>query len=101
MSNSEKFNTSQKLLTLKEMAHRLNRCERTFRKYVDEYGIPHIRLGRDLLFNHLEVESFLKNKTAAESVAGTRLETKTKSAQTSKTLPRYQGNRFASLLELD
>jgi hypothetical protein len=46
-------------ISLKEMAQRLNRCPKTFRKYVIEYQIPHICLGRDMLFNAVEVEDFL------------------------------------------
>ncbi len=45
------------------MANHLNRCEKTFRKYVLEYKIPHIRLGRDMLFSVDEVESYLLNLT--------------------------------------
>jgi excisionase family DNA binding protein len=52
-----------KRVTLKEMARLLNRCEKTFRKYVLEYKIPHIRLGRDMLFNVEEVNKFLLNLT--------------------------------------
>ena len=45
------------------MAARLNRSTKTFRKYVDEYDIPHVRLGRDLLFDRAEVEAYLKAET--------------------------------------
>ena len=48
------------LLTLTQMAERLNRCPKTFRKYVDALDIPHIRLGRDLLFDAAEVTAHLK-----------------------------------------
>ncbi len=50
-------------ITLKEMAQRLNRCPKTFRKYVIEYKIPHICLGRDMLFNAHEVENYLSDLT--------------------------------------
>ena len=53
----------QTLVTVKQMSALLNRCERTFRKYVRQYKIPHIRLGRDMLFNPPEVENYLKNLT--------------------------------------
>lgn len=50
-----------RLLNLSEMASRLNRCTKTFTKYVDQYDIPHIRLGRDLLFDPVKVETYLEN----------------------------------------
>lgn len=53
----------QTLVTVKQMAFLLCRCERTFRKYVRQYKIPHIRLGRDMLFNPQDVENYLKNLT--------------------------------------
>jgi hypothetical protein len=51
------------------MAAHLNRSPRTFRKYVDEYRIPHIRLGRDLLFDPREVADYLKSQSAAAAAA--------------------------------
>lgn len=63
MRDLEKNNKHRQRIPLKEMARLLNRCEKTFRKYVVEYKIPHIRLGRDLLFNVAEVENYLKNLT--------------------------------------
>lgn len=51
----------ERLLSLSEMATRLNRCTKTFIKYVDAYDIPHIRLGRDLLFDPVKVETYLEN----------------------------------------
>ncbi len=56
------MNTENRI-TLKEMAKRLNRCPKTFRKYLIEYKIPHICLGRDMLFNAVEVENYLSNLT--------------------------------------
>jgi excisionase family DNA binding protein len=56
------MNTENRI-TLREMAQRLNRCPKTFRKYVIEYQIPHICLGRDMLFNAVEVENFLTKLT--------------------------------------
>lgn len=51
------------LLTLSEMAGRVNRSTKTFRKYVLEYSVPHVRLGRDLLFDEAEVLAYLKTLT--------------------------------------
>lgn len=88
-------------LTLNEMAQRLNRCPKTFRKYIVEYRIPHIRLGRDMLFDANEVENFLshltminqaavhKNQRSAAGKVKTKLHTKNKT-----------NNRYASLLGL-
>lgn len=59
---SNKMNTENRI-TFKEMAQRLNRCPKPFRKYVIEYRSPHICLGRDMLFNAVEVENFLTNLT--------------------------------------
>ena len=66
--NDLKSNAYTKRVTLKEMARLLNRCEKTFRKYVLEYKIPHIRLGRDMLFDAEEVEKFLLNLTMESSL---------------------------------
>lgn len=65
MKDIEKY--EQKRLTLKQMARHLNRCEKTFRKYVLEYKIPHIRLGRDMLFDAEKVENFLQNLTMSNN----------------------------------
>lgn len=51
----------KKFLTSQEMAQRLNRCQKTFAKYVRSYKIPHIKLGRDMLFDEAEVIAFLKD----------------------------------------
>lgn len=51
----------ERLLNSSEMAARLNRCSKTFLKYVDKYDIPHIRLGRDLLFDPVKVKDYLEN----------------------------------------
>jgi hypothetical protein len=49
-----------KRLTLTQIAERYNRCTKTFLKYVDELGIPHIKLGRDRLFDPVEVDAYLR-----------------------------------------
>lgn len=66
MEDLKQSEINLKRLTLKQMAGHLNRCEKTFRKYVWEYKIPHIRLGRDMLFNAQEVEAYLVNLTMSE-----------------------------------
>ncbi len=68
------MNTENRI-TLKEMAKRLNRCAKTFRKYVIEYEIPHICLGRDMLFNAAEVENYLSNFTLMNQSSGRKSET--------------------------
>lgn len=99
MADSDKIK-NQDWVTLKEMARYLNRCERTLRKYVAEYDIPHIRLGRDLLFNRLEVENFLKTKTVSEIKKESLKEPKKKFKPELKLPYKYKENRFASLLKL-
>ena len=88
-------------ITLKEMAQRLNRCPKTFRKYVTEYQIPHICLGRDMLFNAVEVENYLSNLTMINQpiIRETQGTTagKVKNKQNSK---NKSNNRYASLLGL-
>lgn len=86
-----------KKLTLKQMAERLNRCERTFKKYVIEYRVPHIKLGRDMLFNPIEVETYLKNLTFAEIEKHPLSKLKSQP----KVESSFKGNRFAALLNLD
>lgn len=51
------------MLTLSEMSKRLGRSTKTFRKYVDQYQIPHIRMGNDFLFDEAEVVAYLKKYT--------------------------------------
>lgn len=63
---------SDKLLTSFEMAQRLNRCKKTFAKYVRAYEIPHIKLGRDMLFDEAEVIAFLKNLSQQPQTAAAR-----------------------------
>lgn len=61
-----------RLLTSSEMAARLNRCPKTFLKYVEAYNVPHIRLGRDLLFDPVKVENYLENYHQKKTEARTR-----------------------------
>lgn len=49
-----------KRLTLAEMAERLNFTAKTFKKHVDERGIPHLRIGRSLRFDPVEVEAMFR-----------------------------------------
>lgn len=50
---------SERLLSLEEMARRLNRSAKTFKKYITQYKIPHYQLGSSLLFDPREVLSHL------------------------------------------
>jgi len=90
-------------LTLREMAQRLNRCPKTFRKYVIEYQIPHICLGRDMLFDATEVENYLSNFTQINqsSTQEPQIQIPRKSKTKSNTKNSYQSrNRYANLLGL-
>ncbi len=96
------MNTENRIM-LKEMAKRLNRCPKTFRKYLIEYKIPHICLGRDMLFNAVEVENYLSNLTlvnqpSVEPVQVSNIR-KSKTKQNSKNIDKSK-NRYASLLGL-
>ena len=94
-----KMNTENRI-TLKEMAQRLNRCPKTFRKYVVEYQIPHICLGRDMLFNAVEVEEFLSNLTLTnQSSVQMLVMRKSKTKQNTNKLGKSR-NRYPSLLGL-
>lgn len=46
-------------IKLPEMARLLSRSAKQFRADVKKYNIPHLRLGRDKLFDPEEVERFL------------------------------------------
>jgi len=89
--------------TLKEMAQKLNCCPKTFRKYVIEYQIPHICLGRDMLFNAAEVENYLSNFTLMNQSLTRKSEAaisgKLKTKRNSKKLEQSR-SRYASLLGL-
>ncbi len=96
------MNTENRI-TLKEMAQRLNRCPKTFRKYVIEYQIPHICLGRDMLFDAAEVENYLSNLTLmnraeSQQIQGsTAKKSKTKKGEKNSNKLR---NKYANLLGL-
>jgi excisionase family DNA binding protein len=83
-----------KPLTLEEMAKELRRTAKTFRKYVSEYDIPHIRLGRDFLFDRDKVIAYLENRSAAEVKPKSHAKLKTKPADHS------DRGRFADALGL-
>ena len=90
-------------ITLKDMAQRLNRCPKTFRKYVIEYQIPHICLGRDMLFNAAEVENYLSTLTLAKQPSVQLVQASaTGKSKTKGNLnkPEKTRNRYASLLGL-
>ncbi len=96
------MNTENRI-TLKEMAQRLNRCPKTFRKYVIEYQIPHICLGRDMLFNATEVENFLTNLTLKNKPSIQQVQvSNTKQSKTKRNLKNLDQSkkRYASMLGL-
>jgi excisionase family DNA binding protein len=103
MNTNDSATKRQRRVTLKEMARLLNRCEKTFRKYVVEYQIPHICLGRDMLFNVEEVESYLKNMTMmnenSTSAAAATTKSKSKSKRNKTNLDKSK-NKYANLLGL-
>jgi len=90
-------------LTLREMAQRLNRCPKTFRKYVIEYQIPHICLGRDMLFDTTEVENYLSNFTLINQSSTQefpiQIARKSKTKSNTKNSDKSR-NRYANLLGL-
>jgi hypothetical protein len=84
-----------KYITLKEMAKILSRCPKTFARYVELYDIPHIRLGRDLLFDPAKVEAHLeaqseKRRTKRIELAKPRI----------RNYPNADTDRYAQLLGL-
>ena len=100
--DNSKMSTENRI-TLREMAQRLNRCPKTFRKYVIEYQIPHICLGRDMLFNAVEVEKYLSNLTLMNQLAAQHIQVsdakKSKTKRNLKNLDQSK-NRYASMLGL-
>ena len=95
--------STEKRITLKEMAQRLNRSPKTFRKYVIGYKIPHICLGRDMLFNATEVENYLSNLTLLNQQSNAQIQVsslrKSETKQNSKKSEQTR-NRYANLLGL-
>ncbi|MFN6965257.1 MAG: hypothetical protein ACK4S4_16035 [Pyrinomonadaceae bacterium] len=51
----------QQRLTLIEIAAEYHRHPKTFRKYVLKLDIPHVKLGRDMLFDRDQVRDFLES----------------------------------------
>lgn len=51
-----------RLLTLAEMAEKLNRTARTFKSHVVRYNIPHYQLGPSMMFDPQEVLRHLSAK---------------------------------------
>ena len=90
-------------ITLKTMAQRLNRCPKTFRKYVVKYRIPHICLGRDMLFNASEVEKYLADLTLANQISAQKclaFTTSKSKAQNNSKQQNKSNDRYASLLRI-
>jgi hypothetical protein len=55
-----------RLLTLSEMAAKLNRTAKTFKRHVDALGIPHVRLGSSLMFDPVAVLNHLAAQREAK-----------------------------------
>jgi excisionase family DNA binding protein len=51
------------MLTLREAAQKLRISERTLRSYVKRGIIPHLRLGRNILFPLTALEKWIENHT--------------------------------------
>lgn len=101
MEDIKQSEQNKKRLTLKQMASCLNRCEKTFRKYVLQYKIPHIRLGRDMLFNAEEVEAFLVNLSMSdEQNKGDKSPVRATNHKAKKNVlkPNKSHNKYAKLL---
>ncbi|MGI8468927.1 MAG: hypothetical protein ACR2N3_10785 [Pyrinomonadaceae bacterium] len=52
---------------LSVMARILSRCPKQFKQDVKKYDIPHLGIGRDLLFYPQEVEEYLSELTKARN----------------------------------
>jgi hypothetical protein len=50
-------------LNLNQIAKEYRKTPKTFRNYVRELKIPHIRLGREMLFDPAQVEKHLEELT--------------------------------------
>jgi excisionase family DNA binding protein len=55
--------TGEVVLTLREAAAKLRISERTLRSYVKRGIIPHLRLGRNILFPLRPLERWIENNT--------------------------------------
>jgi len=89
-------------IKLPEMARLLSRSIKQFRADVCNYQIPHIQLGRNKLFDPIEVERYLteyKHTPLPISVNKTTNISPTKSSRINKS-NSSQSNRYQSLLGL-
>jgi excisionase family DNA binding protein len=55
--------TGEVMLTLREAAQKLRVSERTLREYVKRGIVPHLRLGRNILFPLTALEKWIENHT--------------------------------------
>lgn len=53
----------EKLLTVEEMAEVLGVAVSTIYQWTHQEYIPHIKIGRFVRFNRMQVEQWLKNRT--------------------------------------
>jgi excisionase family DNA binding protein len=55
--------TGEVMLTLREAAEKLRISERTLREYVKRGTVPHLRLGRNILFPLRALERWIETHT--------------------------------------
>jgi len=60
---SRPLGVGEVMLTLREAAQKLRISERTLRSYVKRGIIPHVRLGRNILFPLTKLERWIENST--------------------------------------
>lgn len=82
------------------MARELCFCEKTFKKYVKQYNIPHGGLGRNMRFDPNEVWSHLKKLATVDSPEKqTDLKAKKISKRAADTSPA--SDRYSQMLGLE
>jgi hypothetical protein len=84
-------------LNLNQIAEAYRRSPKTFRKYVRELKIPHIQLGREMLFDPAEVERHLVSLSESGDRAAPDLKAKPAAKRTTRG-PRPEAKRYAEML---
>lgn len=84
-------------LKLREIAQIYGRKPKQFRKYVHEFMIPHIRLGRDMMFDPQQVEKFLEELTLSRMTPDPDLKPNTPKPRRK---PKPADGRYADMLGL-
>jgi excisionase family DNA binding protein len=57
------FDNEKRLLTVEELAHRLNVCRASVYVLISEQGLPRVKLGRAVRFQWGEVEMWLSKRS--------------------------------------